>query len=103
MQEFGIEQQNRSGELVISLKDASAMRAYLQLLTKILNSASSSDFDSFVAALEQTVQVKPLWSLFLQLMCCPVPQVNQPPNSTSHNKDPSSAQLYYYTIYLLSL
>ena len=67
--------QSKPAELVVSTRDATGLRAYLRILTIILKTASASDFDLFVSDLEQLVQIKPLWSLFLQLMCHPVPQV----------------------------
>ena len=67
--------QGKGQELVISDRDAAALQAYLGLLTAILRAAAEGDFENCIAELEQMSQNKPLWSLLLQLMCHPVPQV----------------------------
>jgi len=67
--------QPRSTELILPDKDASGLAAYLQLFTCVFSNASVSDMESRVAELEASVQVHPLWDVFFQLMCHPVPQV----------------------------
>ena len=57
--------------------DAEGLAAYLHLFTQIFSTASVADIESWTSQLEASIRKQPLWGIFFQLMCHPVPQVLQ--------------------------
>lgn len=68
-------QQQRPPELVVPDEDARGLAAYLRLFARILSEASLADVEAWRLELEGVTNVRPLWEIFFQLMCHPVPQV----------------------------
>ena len=73
--------QQRGTELVVPEEDARGLAAYLELFAQIFREASLADVEAWTSELEGLVNVRPLWELFFQLMCHPVPQVMLEPSS----------------------
>lgn len=56
--------------------DARGLAAYLAVFARVFANAAASDVERWTAELEALVGVRPLWHLFFQLMCHPVPQAS---------------------------
>lgn len=63
-------------EMRLPETDAEGLASYLHLLTQIFSTASVSDVESWISQLEASIKKQPLWAIFFQLMCHPVPQVS---------------------------
>ena len=72
-QELSLQRQQQ--ELRLPETDADGLASYLHLLTQIFSTASVSDVESWISQLEASIKKQPLWAIFFQLMCHPVPQV----------------------------
>lgn len=68
--------QQRGSELIVPQQDAEGLAAYLSLFTQIFSIAPVSSIATWTAQLESSTKAQPLWAVFFQLMCHPVPQVS---------------------------
>ena len=48
------------------------------MLLQVFRDCDSSQVEGWVSTLEEQSQITPLWEVFFQLMCHPVPQVQHP-------------------------
>lgn len=71
-----VSQTQQLAELRLPEKDAEGLAAYLHLFARIFSTASLQDLEAWSVQLETQTNRQPLWSVFFQLMCTPVPQVN---------------------------
>ncbi|KAI9686475.1 MAG: hypothetical protein M1812_008596, partial [Candelaria pacifica] len=68
------QQPQRSTELIVPEQDAEGLAAYLHLFTRIFSTAPIAAVITWTAQLETATKAQPLWGVFFQLMCHPVPQ-----------------------------
>ena len=74
--------QQRGTDLIVPEEDARGLAAYLELFAQIFREASLADIEAWTSELEGLVNVRPLWEIFFQLMCHPVPQASSNPPLT---------------------
>ncbi len=55
--------------------DAQALTAFLQLLARVVGQGAREHVRMWLREVEEAVGVSPLWELFFQLLCHPVPSV----------------------------
>ena len=55
--------------------DVQGLAAYLRLFRRVFEQGAPTEVGAWMHALESEVGASPLWEVFFQLMCHPVPQV----------------------------
>lgn len=66
--------QQRPLDLVMPSCDAMGMCAFLRLFSRIMSQCHPDEAVIWIQQLEEEAGVTPVWEIFFQLMCCPVPQ-----------------------------
>lgn len=67
------------GAGIVPEADAAGLVAYLRLFTRVMRDGAPGAVAAWLHALEEAAGVAPLWEVFFQLMCHPVPQVTWRP------------------------